>query len=156
LSDKSIDKNNPVQGPPQLAGCWERDDISLIDLARRTRFAALSGDVKYYGPIGPIDARHSQSTLAYGLSRKPLPVENGAPLRVRVERQLGYKMLVDSFANMGLGKGGAGKIVATTGSAGSEAGGQPILSSSGLSSGWIDGAACLMKESSARSFSRMT
>ena len=44
----------------------------------------------------------------------PLPVENGAPLRVRVERQLGYKMpkylrkieLVDGFAQFGLGKGG--------------------------------------------------
>jgi DMSO/TMAO reductase YedYZ molybdopterin-dependent catalytic subunit len=43
-----------------------------------------------------------------------LPVENGAPLRVRVERQLGYKMpkyvhqieLVASFTEMGLGKGG--------------------------------------------------
>ena len=74
----------------------------------------LSGDVKYYGSIDLIDARHPQTILAYGLNGKPLPVENGAPLRVRVERQLGYKMpkyihrieLVDSFAAMGLGKGG--------------------------------------------------
>jgi DMSO/TMAO reductase YedYZ molybdopterin-dependent catalytic subunit len=43
-----------------------------------------------------------------------LPIANGAPLRVRVERQLGYKMakyimrieLVSSFANIGEGKGG--------------------------------------------------
>ena len=43
-----------------------------------------------------------------------LPIENGAPLRARVERQLGYKMpkylrgieLVDSFSPIGLGKGG--------------------------------------------------
>jgi DMSO/TMAO reductase YedYZ molybdopterin-dependent catalytic subunit len=75
---------------------------------------SLSGDVKYYGSIDLIDARHPQTILAYGLNGKPLPVENGAPLRVRVERQLGYKMpkyihqieLVDSFAPMGLGKGG--------------------------------------------------
>ena len=74
----------------------------------------LSGDVKYYGSIDLIDARHPQTILAYGLNGSPLPVENGAPLRVRVERQLGYKMpkyvhrieLVDSFAAMGLGKGG--------------------------------------------------
>jgi DMSO/TMAO reductase YedYZ molybdopterin-dependent catalytic subunit len=74
----------------------------------------LSGDVKYYSSIDLIDARHPQTILAYGLNGKPLPVENGAPLRVRVERQLGYKMpkyihkieLVDSFAAMGLGKGG--------------------------------------------------
>ena len=74
----------------------------------------LSGDVKYYGSIDLIDARHPQTILAYGLDGKPLPVENGAPLRVRVERQLGYKMpkyidrieLVESFADLGLGKGG--------------------------------------------------
>ena len=75
---------------------------------------SLSGQVKYYGSVDLVDARHPQTILAYGLNGKPLPVENGAPLRVRVERQLGYKMpkflykieLVDSFANMGLGKGG--------------------------------------------------
>ncbi len=74
----------------------------------------LSGDVKYYGSVDLIDARHPQTILAYGLNGSPLPVENGAPLRVRVERQLGYKMpkyihkieLVHSFAAMGLGKGG--------------------------------------------------
>lgn len=74
----------------------------------------LSGDVKYYGSIDLVDARHPQTILAYGLNGKPLPVENGAPLRVRVERQLGYKMpkyihrieLVDSFAAFGFGKGG--------------------------------------------------
>lgn len=75
---------------------------------------SLSGEVKYYGSIDLIDAYHPQTILAYGLNGKPLPVENGAPLRVRVERQLGYKMpkyiykieLVDSFASIGLGNGG--------------------------------------------------
>ncbi|MEO5324191.1 molybdopterin-binding protein [Mesorhizobium sp. CC13] len=75
---------------------------------------SLSGEVKYYGSIDLIDARHPQTILAYAVNGKPLPVENGAPLRARVERQLGYKMpkylkgieLVDSFAAMGLGKGG--------------------------------------------------
>lgn len=74
----------------------------------------LSGDIKYYGSIDLIDARHPQTILAYGLNGKPLPVENGAPLRVRVERQLGYKMpkylrgieLVDSFSAFGRGRGG--------------------------------------------------
>ncbi len=74
----------------------------------------FSGDIKYYGSIDLIDARHPQTILAYGVNGKPLPVENGAPLRVRVERQLGYKMpkyvgkieLVDSFAPFGQGQGG--------------------------------------------------
>lgn len=74
----------------------------------------LSGDIKYYGTIDLVDARHPQTILAYGLNGKPLPVENGAPLRVRVERQLGYKMpkyvhkieLVDGFSAIGGGRGG--------------------------------------------------
>lgn len=74
---------------------------------------SLSGDVKYYESIDLIDAYHPQTILAYGLNGADLPVANGAPLRLRVERQLGYKMakyvhtieLVDSFAGYGLGKG---------------------------------------------------
>jgi DMSO/TMAO reductase YedYZ molybdopterin-dependent catalytic subunit len=38
-----------------------------------------------------IDALHPQTILAYELNGAPLPVGNGAPLRLRVERQLGYK-----------------------------------------------------------------
>jgi DMSO/TMAO reductase YedYZ molybdopterin-dependent catalytic subunit len=75
---------------------------------------SLSGSFKYYGSVDLVDARHPQTILAYGLNGRTLPVENGAPLRVRVERQLGYKMpkylkkieLVDSFGAMGFGKGG--------------------------------------------------
>ncbi len=74
----------------------------------------LSGDIKYYGSIDLVDARRPQTILAYGMNDKPLPVENGAPLRVRVERQLGYKMpkylqrieLIDSFSAVGGGRGG--------------------------------------------------
>jgi DMSO/TMAO reductase YedYZ molybdopterin-dependent catalytic subunit len=53
---------------------------------------SLSGLVKYYESIDLRDAVHPQTILAYGLNGAPLPVANGAPLRVRVERQLGYKM----------------------------------------------------------------
>ena len=57
---------------------------------------------------------YPQTMLAYGLNGKDLPIANGAPLRLRVERQLGYKHakyvmrieLVDSFANIAGGKGG--------------------------------------------------
>ncbi len=74
----------------------------------------LDGDIKYYESIDLLDARHPQTILAYGLNGKPLPIENGAPLRLRVERQLGYKMakyvygidLVAYLASFGRGKGG--------------------------------------------------
>jgi DMSO/TMAO reductase YedYZ molybdopterin-dependent catalytic subunit len=69
---------------------------------------------KFYGSIDMNDAAHPQTILAYALNGEPLPIANGAPLRLRLERQLGYKMnkyiksieLVDSFASIGGGKGG--------------------------------------------------
>ncbi len=68
----------------------------------------------YYESIGMDDAHHPQTILAYELNGAPLPVANGAPVRVRIERQLGYKMakyimaidLVESLADIEGGKGG--------------------------------------------------
>jgi DMSO/TMAO reductase YedYZ molybdopterin-dependent catalytic subunit len=37
------------------------------------------------------DAFHPQTIVAHALNGEPLPVKNGAPLRLRIERQLGYK-----------------------------------------------------------------
>jgi DMSO/TMAO reductase YedYZ molybdopterin-dependent catalytic subunit len=69
---------------------------------------------RYYESIDMEDAYHPQTILAYGLNDSPLPIANGAPLRVRIERQLGYKMAkyimrieaVRSFAHIGGGNGG--------------------------------------------------
>jgi DMSO/TMAO reductase YedYZ molybdopterin-dependent catalytic subunit len=49
------------------------------------------GGELYYESIDLLDAYHPQTILAYELNAKPLEVRNGAPLRLRVERQLGYK-----------------------------------------------------------------
>lgn len=49
------------------------------------------GPRPYYESIDLVDAFHPQTILAYGLNDAILPIPNGAPLRLRVERQLGYK-----------------------------------------------------------------
>lgn len=72
------------------------------------------GSSPYYESIDMEDAYHPQTILAYELNDRTLPVPNGAPLRLRVERQLGYKHakylmrleLVDSFEKIAGGKGG--------------------------------------------------
>ena len=51
----------------------------------------LDGTGKYYESIDLIDAYHPQTILAYDMNDAVLPVPHGAPLRLRVERQLGYK-----------------------------------------------------------------
>jgi DMSO/TMAO reductase YedYZ molybdopterin-dependent catalytic subunit len=68
----------------------------------------------YYESIDMVDAFHPQTIMAYAMNGKPLPVPHGAPLRLRVERQLGYKMakyvmrieVVEEFSKIGFGKGG--------------------------------------------------
>jgi DMSO/TMAO reductase YedYZ molybdopterin-dependent catalytic subunit len=69
---------------------------------------------RYYESIDMEDAWHAQTLLAYELNDAPLPIKNGAPIRVRVERQLGYKMakyimqiqLVERLDDIAGGKGG--------------------------------------------------
>lgn len=68
----------------------------------------------YYESIDLIDAFHPQTILATAMNGAPLSVGHGAPLRLRVERQLGYKQakyvmgidVVDSLAGYGKGQGG--------------------------------------------------
>ena len=45
----------------------------------------------YYESVDLIDAYHPQTIVAHLLNGEPLPIRNGAPLRMRIERQLGYK-----------------------------------------------------------------
>jgi DMSO/TMAO reductase YedYZ molybdopterin-dependent catalytic subunit len=73
-----------------------------------------SDGTNYYESIDLIDAVHPQTILAYELNDRPVPIDNGAPLRLRIENQLGYKHakyiraleFVASLEEIGQGKGG--------------------------------------------------
>jgi DMSO/TMAO reductase YedYZ molybdopterin-dependent catalytic subunit len=69
------------------------DLAGLRDEARYLVFHCMDrfGPFPYYESVDLVDAFHPQTILAYGLNGRRLPVPNGAPLRLRVERQLGYK-----------------------------------------------------------------
>jgi len=68
----------------------------------------------YYESLDLIEACHPQTILAYDMNGEPLTVPHGAPVRLRCERQLGYKHakyvqgleLVESFGNINGGNGG--------------------------------------------------
>ena len=68
----------------------------------------------YYESLDLLEATHPQTLLAYALNGHALPVENGAPVRLRAERQLGYKMakyiqrieVVENFSKINGGRGG--------------------------------------------------
>lgn len=92
------------------------DAAGLRDGARYVIFHCADdfGGTPYYESIDLIDAFHPQTMLAWGMNDRPLPIGHGAPLRLRVERQLGYKHakfvmrveIASTLANAGGGKGG--------------------------------------------------
>ena len=94
--------------------------LNLAQLRPETRYVVLHcadalerGGSLYYESIDLIDAYHPQTLLAYELNGKSLAVPNGAPLRLRVERQLGYKqakyiMRIEAVADMHHIQGGKG------------------------------------------------
>ena len=124
-SRTQITRHDCVEGWSAI-GKWKGVKLStLLEAARPSpaaRYAVFhcadpmndDGTDLYYESIDMDDAWHPQTILAYDLNDKPLPVANGAPLRLRVERQLGYKHakyvmrieLVESFDKIGGGNGG--------------------------------------------------
>lgn len=101
------------QGPPlsrilDLAGLQDKARYIVFHCADRF------GDTPYYESIDLVDAFHPQTILAWRMNDAPLPEAHGAPVRLRVERQLGYKhakyvMRIEareSLARLYGGKGG--------------------------------------------------
>ena len=68
----------------------------------------------YYDTHSLSNVLKPQSILAWEMNGRPLPALHGAPLRLRVENQLGYKMVkwirsiefVESYQSLGKGWGG--------------------------------------------------
>ena len=94
--------------------------LKMAELAPEARYIVfhcldeMEEGAFYYESIDLFDAFHPQTILAYGMNGKALPVQHGAPLRLRVERQIGYKNAkyvtrieaVDRLDHIGGGKGG--------------------------------------------------
>jgi sulfoxide reductase catalytic subunit YedY len=70
--------------------------------------------VEYYTSLSMEEAMYPQTILAYEMNGKPLPLKHGAPLRLRMESMLGFKMckwiksieFVEKLSEVGLGHGG--------------------------------------------------
>ena len=78
-------------------------------------FANGERAIQWWESIDMADAWHPQTFLTYGMNGQDLPTPHGAPVRLKVARQLGYKSVkylycvtvVDSVKNIGKGLGGA-------------------------------------------------
>ena len=95
-----ITRHDCVEGWSAI-GKWTGVPLQVVLQLARLRSAAryivfycadeLEPGQPYYESIDLVDAFHPQTILAYALNGRQLPVANGAPLRLRLERQLGYK-----------------------------------------------------------------
>jgi len=80
--------------------------VGIKSSARFVNFYAYDG---YVDSIDMLDALHPQTILAYGMNGQNLPLQHGAPVRLRVETQIGYKsvkylqriVVTDEFVDMG-------------------------------------------------------
>ncbi len=66
------------------------DAVGILPAARFVMFYSYD---EWADSIDLLDALHPQTILAYGMNGRDLPLPHGAPLRLRVERQMGYKSM---------------------------------------------------------------
>ncbi|MEM6702411.1 MAG: molybdopterin-dependent oxidoreductase [Acidobacteriota bacterium] len=70
--------------------------LRVLEAAGMMPEARLAVCYSYDGWVDGLDMNdvaHPQTLLAYGMNGKDLPIPHGAPLRLRVERQIGYKSM---------------------------------------------------------------
>jgi len=94
-----ITRHDCVEGWSAI-GQWTGPQLSVLlnaaGLKPEARYIVFRcadelGGALYYESVDLIDAFHPQTIVAHQLNGAPLPIRNGAPLRMRIERQLGYK-----------------------------------------------------------------
>ncbi|MDQ6661924.1 MAG: molybdopterin-dependent oxidoreductase, partial [Chloroflexota bacterium] len=118
-----ITKHNCIQGWSAV-GQWAGVQVTtILEMCRPlpdakylvfTSYQRNENNDPYYEVIDFELAKHSQTILAYEMNGAALPREHGAPLRLRVETELGYKMVkylrsiecVKEYTDIGEGQGG--------------------------------------------------
>ena len=89
--------------------------MNLVGVLPQAKYAVFFPFDESWDSLDMADALHAQTLIAYRMNGQDLPPEHGAPARVKVPRQLGYKsvkylsqiMLVDTLKDIGSGRGSA-------------------------------------------------
>jgi DMSO/TMAO reductase YedYZ molybdopterin-dependent catalytic subunit len=87
--------------------------LNLVGVLPRARYVVFFPFDTSWESLDMQDALHPQTLLAYAVNGKELPAPHGAPIRLRVARQLGYKSVkylsritvTDTLKNIGKGLG---------------------------------------------------
>jgi DMSO/TMAO reductase YedYZ molybdopterin-dependent catalytic subunit len=83
--------------------------LNSTGVSKNARYVNFYAYDDYMESIDMLDALHPQTILAYGMNGQDLPVPHGAPVRLRVETQIGYKsvkylrriVITDEFVDIG-------------------------------------------------------
>ena len=87
--------------------------LNLVGVLPQAKYVVFFAFDKKFDSLDMFDAWHPQTLLAYSMNGQDLPKRHGAPLRVRVPRQLGFKSkkyltritITDTVKNIGSGQG---------------------------------------------------
>jgi len=88
--------------------------LNLVEVRPQAKYVVyLSLDQDWWDSLDMPEARHPQTLLTYGMNGRDLTVDHGAPVRLRLPRQLGYKsvkyvhhiIVTDNIKNFGSGLG---------------------------------------------------
>ena len=90
--------------------------LDAAGIQPQARYVFFNCVDRWWDSLDMADAFHAQTLLAYRMNGQDLPVPHGAPVRLRVERQLGYKHLkyvtaitvTDTAKDWGKGQGSEG------------------------------------------------
>jgi DMSO/TMAO reductase YedYZ molybdopterin-dependent catalytic subunit/thiosulfate reductase cytochrome b subunit len=107
-------------GVAKWGGVPMRDILALVKPKPEARYAVFysladgADGGRYYDVHKIENMRHKLTILAYEMNGAPVSVAHGAPLRLRCENELGFKMVkwiaaiefVADFADLGAGQGG--------------------------------------------------
>lgn len=107
-------------GVAKWGGVPMRDIMDIVRPLPEARYAVFysladgSDGGRYYDVHRIVNMRHQLTILAHEMNGKPVSVLHGAPLRLRCENELGFKMVkwvaaiefVHDFADLGAGQGG--------------------------------------------------
>lgn len=91
-----------------------RDERPIVRRDRTDTIRLPADGGRYYDVHKIENMRHALTILAYEMNGAPVRVIHGAPLRLRCENELGFKMVkwiasiefVADFADLGAGQGG--------------------------------------------------
>jgi DMSO/TMAO reductase YedYZ molybdopterin-dependent catalytic subunit len=90
--------------------------LNAVGIQPQAKYVFFVSVDDWWDSLDMADAWHPQTLLAYGMNGRDLPVPHGAPVRLRVERQIGYKNLkyvssitvTDTADEFGKGQGAQG------------------------------------------------